>query len=55
MKIGDIVYHVDYPNVEGMVVARYKPLTLGVPVFLVKWSGSERTSRHIESALRRAN
>jgi len=53
MKIGDKVYHVDYPNVEGQVVGQYRSSELGAKLFLVRWEGSTRCSRHIVHALKR--
>ena len=54
MKVGDKVFHVDYPTICGVIVARYKGWAQTLPVFLVKWENTARTSQHIEGALRRA-
>ena len=59
-RIGDKVTHVEFPAIQGRVVAAHSPLT-GVPFILVRWNdpvGGDgggmglTTSRHIPSALR---
>lgn len=54
MKIGDRVYHVDYPHTVGQIVGQYRSSELGAKLFLVRWEGSTRCSRHIAHALKRA-
>ena len=53
MRVGDKVTHNDYPTVKGRVVAKTQKWPGSLPVFLVVWADDRRTSRHIESALRR--
>ena len=53
MKIGDRVYHVDYPRTAGQIVGQYRSSELGAKLFLVRWEGSIHCSRHIAHALKR--
>lgn len=53
MRVGDTVFHVDYPSSKGRVVAKTKRASGKMQIFLVKWEGGSTTSRHIESALRK--
>ena len=54
-KIGDKVTHKDYPSNVGTVVAKTSRWKNSVPFFLVKWEKSDHCSRHISSALKKAN
>jgi hypothetical protein len=53
MKVGDRVWHIDYPSTYGRIVGKYKNWSDGLKIYLVSWESKPQCSRHIESALRK--
>ena len=53
MKAGDRVIHTDYPNIQGIIVAKTQKWGGAASICHVKWANDSRTSQHIEHALKK--
>lgn len=51
LNIQDRVFHKDYPNRKGKIVAKTKKWPGELQTFLVRWDTEKVLSRHIENAL----